>query len=130
MSCHVIRVVRMTGPEPFNVQGVDFTPAMCKKANAAARLCGHGSESFTAVEGAVDCAGLPAQLEAAGLVKQGTADLVISNGVFNLTLDKRQAFLNAFKLLKPGACFILVDMVREMGEGGRTVELQKQSWAD
>jgi hypothetical protein len=46
------------------------------------------------LEASVDDVGLPAQLEAAGLVVAGIADLVVSNGVFNLCVDKRQAFLN------------------------------------
>ena len=47
------------------------------------------------LEASVDDVRLPAQLEAAGLVEAGIADLVVSNGVFNLCVDKRQAFLNA-----------------------------------
>lgn len=38
---------------------------------------------------------------------QQTADVVISNGVFNLVDDKRKAFASAFQTLKPGGrlCF-------------------------
>lgn len=79
-------------------------------------------------EGAVDSPGLPAKLQAAGLVQQGTADLVTSNGVFNLCPDKRQAFQNAFDLLKPGGVLLLVDMVRELGAAGSTGG--SESWAD
>mmetsp|Transcript_28779 Transcript_28779/g.50617 ORF Transcript_28779/g.50617 Transcript_28779/m.50617 type:complete len:132 (-) Transcript_28779:523-918(-) len=41
----------------------------------------------------------------------GRADVVISNGVFNLTADKKQAFQLAFDMLKEGGRFQLVDVV-------------------
>ena len=102
---------------------------MCIRAQENAILCGHAAPRFAVLEASVDAAGLPAQLGAAGLVEVGNADLVVSNGVFNLCVDKRQAFLNAFTLLKPGGVFLLVDMVRELGHdaaaGGTFTD-----WAD
>jgi len=37
------------------------------------------------------------------------ADVVISNGVFNLTVDKGAAFKTAYATLKPGGVFLLND---------------------
>jgi len=106
----------LAGPFPTGrVVGVDLTREMCIKAQENASLCGHAAPRFAVLEASVDAVGLPAQLEAAGLVEVGNAELVVSNGVFNLCVDKRQAFLNAFALLKPGGVFLLVDMVRELG---------------
>ena len=59
----------------------------------------------------MDDVGLPAQLEAAGVVVAGIADLVVSNGVFNLCVDKRQAFLNVRILIK---CSTYSDFVLQM----------------
>ena len=43
-------------------------------------------------------------------LKEGIADVVISNGVFNLCTDKSLAFQSAFDLLKPGGKFLLNDV--------------------
>ena len=108
--------------------GVDLTPAMCDKALANATLCGRGRVKV--VQGVVDCALLPENLADAGLVIPATVDVVISNGVFNLCHDKRQAFANAFSLLKPGGSFLLVDMVRELGAANLSGAGGGTSWAD
>jgi len=108
----------LAGPaQRGRVVGVDLTREMCDRFQENAGLCGHAASQFAVLEASVDAVGLPAQLEAAGLVEVGDVELVVSNGVFNLCIDKRQAFLNAFVLLKPGGVFLLVDMVRELGLG-------------
>lgn len=108
----------LAGPFPAGrVVGVDLTREMCLRFQENAGLCGLAAPQFAVLEASVDAVGLPAQLEAAGLVEVGDSELVVSNGVFNLCVDKHQAFLNAFALLKPGGIFLLVDMMRELGLG-------------
>ncbi len=43
----------------------------------------------------------------------GVADLVLANGSFNLTADKRAAFAEAARILRPGGQLIARDLVRE-----------------
>jgi len=40
-----------------------------------------------------------------------SVDFVISNGVLNLTPDKRQAFGAVFRILKPGGQFFYGDII-------------------
>ena len=79
--------------------GVDMTPAMAERARASARALG-----FEHVElRAGDALDLPVESE--------SVDFVISNGVLNLAPDKRQAFGEVFRILKPGGQFLYADIV-------------------
>ena len=44
-------------------------------------------------------------------VDSETVDFVISNGVLNLAPDKRQAFGEVFRILKPGGQFLYGDII-------------------
>ena len=44
-------------------------------------------------------------------VESQSVDVVISNGVLNLTPDKDRAFGEVFRILKPGAQFLYGDIV-------------------
>ena len=90
--------------------GVDMTPAMAERARAGARAMG-----FDHVEVRVgDALELP--------VESGTSDVVISNGVLNLTPDKDRAYSEAFRILKPGGRFQLADIIvaNELSENVRS----------
>jgi len=89
--------------------GIDMTEPMADRARAAARTLG-----FSHVEvRAGDALDLPVDSE--------SADFVITNGVLNLAPDKRQAFGEVFRILKPAGQFLYADIVvgNELAESAR-----------
>ena len=79
--------------------GVDMTEAMAERARASARAIG-----LTNVEVRLgDALSLP--------IDSHSVDVVISNGVINLTPDKAKAFSEVVRVLKPGGEFFYGDIV-------------------
>jgi SAM-dependent methyltransferase len=79
--------------------GIDMTEPMAERARAAADALG-----FAHVEVRVgDALDLP--------VDSDSVDFVITNGVLNLAPDKRQAFGEAFRILRPGGQFLYADII-------------------
>ena len=79
--------------------GVDMTEAMAERTRAGARALG-----FDHVDVRLgDALALP--------IESGTIDVVMSNGVLNLTPDKAQAYSEVFRVLKPGGAFLYGDIV-------------------
>jgi SAM-dependent methyltransferase len=72
------------------VVGVDMLPEMLEKSSHTATLMGLENIEFR--EGLLE--ELP--------VDDGWADVVISNGVFNLCADKKRAFTEVWRVLRPG----------------------------
>ncbi|MBW3657697.1 MAG: methyltransferase domain-containing protein [Actinobacteria bacterium] len=80
------------------VVGVDMTEEMRTKAGENAELVGATNVEFRD--------GLAESLP----VEDGWADVVISNGVFNLCADKRAVFEEVFRVLRPGGTLQFADI--------------------
>jgi arsenite methyltransferase len=105
----LLLAAQAVGPDGRAI-GVDMTEPMAERARAAAR-----SLSLANVEVRIgDAMSLPVEAE--------SIDVVISNGVLNLTPDKEQAFGEVFRVLKPGGRFLYGDIVvaNELSESIRS----------
>jgi arsenite methyltransferase len=92
-------VARSIAGDEGKVIGIDFTEEMIHKANANKFRTGFKNVEFKIGE----IENIPLQNNA--------ADVVISNCVLNLVPDKRKAFAEIFRILKPGAHFCVSDIV-------------------
>jgi arsenite methyltransferase len=91
--------------------GIDMTPAMIERAKAAALKAG----LWKTVE--IRC-GVAEELP----LESETIDVVISNGVLNLSAHKVRAFSEIFRVLRPGGRFYLADVIvqRELSLAARS----------
>jgi arsenite methyltransferase len=79
--------------------GIDMTEAMAERARASARALGFAHVDVRAG----DALDVPVDSE--------SVDFVISNGVLNLAPDKRRAFGEMYRILKPGGEFLYGDII-------------------
>lgn len=103
----------LVGPEG-SVVGVDMTPEMRAKATSNRQLVGADNVEFRS--------GLAEDLP----VEEGWADVVVSNGVFNLCADKRRVFEEVWRVLRPGGALQFADIAngRPVPEGAlRDIDL-------
>ncbi|UCH52848.1 MAG: methyltransferase domain-containing protein [Pseudomonadota bacterium] len=101
---------RRVGPTGKAI-GVDMTAAMRDCARQGAALAGL-SDIVDVREGLYEA--LP--------VEDQSVDAVISNGVINLSPDKRKVFAEIYRVLKPGGQLLLADVIvqRELTEEARS----------
>jgi SAM-dependent methyltransferase len=93
-----ILAARQVGPTG-KIIGVDFAPEMLQKARRNAEAVGIANTEFRL--GEADA--LP--------VEDGSVDVVISNGVFNLCLDKPKVLSEAFRVLRSGGRIQMADIL-------------------
>ncbi|MDX1697887.1 MAG: methyltransferase domain-containing protein, partial [Thiohalobacterales bacterium] len=100
------------------VVGIDCTPAMVAKASRNAQAAGLSNLRF--IEAEMSALPLP----------DACADMVISNGVINLSMDKPRVLAELFRILRPGGRLQIADMVRDPSCTAHACDTGGESWAD
>lgn len=109
-------VARSLAGEEGHVIGIDMTEAMIAKARANAEKLGFGNVEFRLG----DIEDIP--------LSSKRADVVVSNCVMNLVPDKKKAFDEVYRILKPKGHFSISDVVLK-GDLPEAIKQQAEMYA-
>jgi SAM-dependent methyltransferase len=99
------------------VSGIDLTPEMVAKAMRNVELAGLANYEIRLA----DSGAIP--------YDDSTFDVIISNGVLNLSPDKEKSFKEIYRVLKPGGRLQFADIVRKTDLPG-SVANSLAAWSD
>lgn len=112
----LLRAAAAIGPHG-RVVGVDFAPAMAARARAAIAAAGRHNAAVVVA----DAARLP--------FADGAFDVVVSNGVLNLCVDKPTTLREVARVLRPGGALRACDMLVDPGADEAAVA-RAGAWSD
>ena len=107
----VLLTAKRVGPQG-KAYGLDMTDEMLALANENKRKA--GAENVEFLRGEIENIPLP----------DGAVDVIISNCVINLSVDKARVLREAFRVLRPGGRFAVSDVIRR----GEVFEMSVESW--
>ena len=109
----VLLTARRVGPQG-KAYGLDMTDEMLALANENKRQA--GAENVEFLKGEIENIPLP----------ENAVDVIISNCVINLSVDKARVLREAFRVLRPGGRFAVSDVIRR----GENFEMSVESWTE